>query len=63
MDVVRAIENQPVEKDTNKPLKPCVIVDCGELKEGDIKHFPSNSTLFLNQIKIFVLISSAFANL
>jgi peptidylprolyl isomerase len=35
MDVVREIENQRVEKETNRPLQPCVIADCGELKEGD----------------------------
>jgi hypothetical protein len=44
MDVVRAIENQPVEKTTNKPLKSCVIVNCGELIEGYFKSFPSNSS-------------------
>jgi cyclophilin family peptidyl-prolyl cis-trans isomerase len=36
MDVVREIENQRVEKETNRPLQPCVIADCGELKEDAV---------------------------
>ena len=32
MDIVRAIENQPVGKD-DSPLKECIIIGCGEIKE------------------------------
>ena len=33
MDVVRKIENQPVGKN-GSPLKECIIVGCGEIKEA-----------------------------
>ena len=33
MDVVRKIENQPVGKN-DSPLKECIIVGCGEIKEA-----------------------------
>lgn len=32
MEIVRAIENQPVGKD-DSPLKECIIIGCGEIKE------------------------------
>ncbi|XP_043917984.1 peptidyl-prolyl cis-trans isomerase D isoform X2 [Protopterus annectens] len=34
MGIVKMLENADV-KEESKPVKPCIIADCGELKEGD----------------------------
>lgn len=40
MDVVRKIENQPVGKN-DSPLKECIVVGCGEIKEASAVEKPS----------------------
>ncbi|XP_067042063.1 peptidyl-prolyl cis-trans isomerase D-like [Acropora muricata] len=65
MSVVRELEKTPVYADDSKPVKPCVIYECGELQPGEddgfsgiddgtgdkLPEWPSDSELDFNNVE------------